>query len=266
MEMVDLVLCYGNLVKNKKLLVIMVVMVKLPVHFDQVGQRFGAGDTTGGLLLWRFDSYAHSSKPYYTLPSCHSKATRDFTYLNSSSLVASAGTSVAMSRNKRDHVYLWDTLLPPSKAMIASLPAHDGGAYAIAYEPKNQLLFTGGKSGDIVVSDIRQRSIMHTFTAHNSRIRSLAVDSVNGTLITGSIDGELKIWDASTHKLKQTCDIQPRNRFLGTGFNRFPLKAYGVTQIQVNEDSIYTSGPAGLVSWSSSLLHNNDQNSAGTLQ
>ena len=34
---------------------------------------------------------------------------------------------------------------------------------------------------------------MHTFTAHNSRIRSLAVDSVNGTLITGSIDGELKV-------------------------------------------------------------------------
>ncbi|KAI9258749.1 RAVE protein 1 C terminal-domain-containing protein [Phascolomyces articulosus] len=233
------------------------------VHFDQVGQRFGAGDTTGGLLLWRFDSYAHSSKPYYTLATCHSKATRDFTYLDSSSLVASAGTSVAMSR-RRDHICLWDTLLPPSKAMICSLPAHDNGAYAIAYESKNQLLFTGGKGGEIVVSDIRQRRIMHTFTAHNSRIRSLAVDSANGTLVTGSIDGELKIWDASTHKLKQSYDIQPRNRFLGTGFNRFPLKAYGVTQIQVNEDSIYTSGPAGLVSWAS--LHYNDQNSAGTLQ
>ncbi|KAI9492527.1 RAVE protein 1 C terminal-domain-containing protein [Zychaea mexicana] len=234
------------------------------VHFDQVGQRFGAGDTTGGLLFWRFDSYAHSSKPYYSIPSCHSKSTRDFTYLDSSSLVASAGTSVAMSR-RRDHICLWDTLLPPSKAMICSIPAHDNGAYAIAYEPKNRLLFTGGKRGEIVVSDIRQRSIMHTFSAHNSRIRSLAIDQANGTLVTGSIDGDLKIWDASTYKMKQAYDIQPRNRFLGTGFNRFPLKAYGVTQIQINDDSVYTSGPAGLVCWSANL-HSNDQNSAGTLQ
>ncbi|KAI8144673.1 RAVE protein 1 C terminal-domain-containing protein [Fennellomyces sp. T-0311] len=193
------------------------------VHFDRVGQRFGAGDTTGGLLFWRFDSHAHSSKPYYSLTSCHTKATRDFTYLDSSSLVATAGTSVAMSR-RRDHVCLWDTLLPPSKAMVCALPAHDNGAYAIAYEAKRRLLFTGGKRGEIVVSDIRQRSIMHSFNAHTSRIRSLTIDETNNTLVTGSIDGELKIWDASTYKLKQAYDIQPRNRFLGTGFNRFPVR------------------------------------------
>ena len=45
----------------------------------------------------------------------------------------------------------------------------------------------------IVVSDIRQCSIMHTFTAHNSRIRSITIDPTNGTLVTGSIDGELKV-------------------------------------------------------------------------
>jgi WD40 repeat protein len=34
---------------------------------------------------------------------------------------------------------------------------------------------------------------MHTFTAHQSRIRSIAIDPENNALITGSIDGELKV-------------------------------------------------------------------------
>ncbi|KAG2213642.1 hypothetical protein INT46_000817 [Mucor plumbeus] len=193
------------------------------IHFDQFGQKFGAGDTAGNLCLWRFDAHAHSNKPYYTL-NCHSKATRDFTFINSSSLIATAGTSVTMSRSKRDHVCLWDTLLPPSKAMVSALPGHESGAYAITYEPNSQLLFSGGKKGEIVVSDLRQRSTtMHTFTAHQSRIRSISIDPETKSLITGSIDGELKIWDASTYKLRQSFDIQPRNRFLAPTFNRIPV-------------------------------------------
>lgn len=34
---------------------------------------------------------------------------------------------------------------------------------------------------------------MHTFTAHHSRIRSIAIDPENRALITGSIDGEMKV-------------------------------------------------------------------------
>lgn len=34
---------------------------------------------------------------------------------------------------------------------------------------------------------------MHTFTAHQSRIRSISIDTENKALITGSIDGELKV-------------------------------------------------------------------------
>lgn len=35
------------------------------IHFDRFGQKFGAGDTTGQLCLWKFDSHAQSNKPYY---------------------------------------------------------------------------------------------------------------------------------------------------------------------------------------------------------
>ncbi|KAI8640796.1 RAVE protein 1 C terminal-domain-containing protein [Parasitella parasitica] len=226
------------------------------IHFDQFGQKFGAGDTSGNLCLWRFDAHAHSNKPYYTL-NCHAKATRDFTFIDSSSLIATAGTSVTMGRSsKRDHICLWDTLLPPSKAMVSALPGHESGAYAITYEPNSQLLFSGGKKGEIVVSDLRQRSTtMHTFTAHQSRIRSITIDPQTKSLITGSIDGELKIWDVSTYKLRQSFDIQPRNRFLAPTFNRIPLKAFGVTQIELFNDDIYTSGPNGIIKCKRSFVH-----------
>lgn len=79
--------------------------------------------------------------------------------------------------------------------MCIALPGHESGAYAITYEPNSQLLFSGGKKGEIVVSDLRQRSTtMHTFTAHQSRIRSISIDPETKSLITGSIDGELKVY------------------------------------------------------------------------
>ncbi|ORX48543.1 hypothetical protein DM01DRAFT_1117238 [Hesseltinella vesiculosa] len=67
------------------------------IHFDPYGQKFGAGDASGSLCLWKFDAHIQSHRPYYSM-ACHSKATRDFTFLNASSLLATVGTSQAMSR------------------------------------------------------------------------------------------------------------------------------------------------------------------------
>lgn len=87
--MVDQVLCCGSLDKKEKSRAIMdvterrqgkypnqrkfkyqITYIKPPlkcsrIHFDQFGQKFGAGDTSGNLCLWRFDAHAHSNKPYY---------------------------------------------------------------------------------------------------------------------------------------------------------------------------------------------------------
>ncbi|KAI9477754.1 MAG: hypothetical protein EXX96DRAFT_225224 [Benjaminiella poitrasii] len=42
------------------------------IHFDQFGQKFGAGDTSGNLCLWRFDAHTHANKPYYQQETLHS--------------------------------------------------------------------------------------------------------------------------------------------------------------------------------------------------
>ncbi|KAI7868806.1 hypothetical protein BDF14DRAFT_476861 [Spinellus fusiger] len=105
-----------------------------------------------------------------------------------------------MSRRK-DYVCLWDSLLPPAKAQVCSLGGHDGGSYAVAFSANSHYLFSGGHRGGIVVSDIRQRTLLHTFSAHQSRIRSIAIDTENNLLITGSVDGELKV-NITGHPIK----------------------------------------------------------------
>ncbi|RCH83083.1 hypothetical protein CU098_000715, partial [Rhizopus stolonifer] len=77
----------------------------------------------------------------------------------------------------------------------------------------------------ILISHTMDSTTMRAFLGHQSRIRSIAIDTNNKSLITGSTDGEMKIWDTSIYKLKQIIDVQPRNRFLAPSFNRIPKSA-----------------------------------------
>ncbi|KAI8913148.1 RAVE protein 1 C terminal-domain-containing protein [Powellomyces hirtus] len=81
-------------------------------RFDPFGVRFGASDSKGDVYLWRFDASADASRPAMVVP-CHSSFTNDFTFLNSSSLLATAGVST-----NNQNVCLWDTLLPTSRARV----------------------------------------------------------------------------------------------------------------------------------------------------
>lgn len=47
--------------------------------------------------------------------------------------------------------------------IFLALPGHDGGAYAITYEPNSQLLFSGGKRGEIGIQ-IKQTKMMNLIT------------------------------------------------------------------------------------------------------
>ena len=67
------------------------------------------------------------------------------------------------------------------------------GATSLAYCPRNELLISGGKKGDITVHDIRQRTIVNTFQAHESAIRTLSINLENGSLISGGTDGDVKV-------------------------------------------------------------------------
>jgi WD40 repeat protein len=165
----------------------------------------------GPVRLWRFSNEMNVNQPYAKLHA-HSKRTRyyihllivplirhsltmfvfhvndsDFKFINSGSVLATAG--FGGSGNLR----LWDTLLPPSKSMIASAECNNGGgntqslplllvsprraslnlfsfgiARTLCYLPRNQLLLSGGVKGDICVYDMRQRTIMTTLEGQHT--------------------------------------------------------------------------------------------------
>jgi WD40 repeat protein len=82
-------------------------------HFDPYGAKFGGADSRGDLHIWKFDASVSSMKPCLTLSQCHHGAINDFSFLNSSSIIATAGMS-SSSMN----VSIWDTLMPPEKARV----------------------------------------------------------------------------------------------------------------------------------------------------
>lgn len=89
----------------------------------------------------------------------------------------------------------------------SAFPCHENGATVLQYAPKQQLLITGGRKGFVCVFDIRQRQLLHTFQAHDSAIKALALDAFEDFFVTGSAEGNMKVthppsltvWPATTH-------------------------------------------------------------------
>ncbi|XP_049518236.1 dmX-like protein 2 isoform X5 [Dermacentor silvarum] len=163
--------------------------------FNQQGNKFGVTDGDGNLSLWQVSMTSTNAKPFFSA-SCHTKQASDFAFVSSTSLIATAGHSTE-NRN----VCLWDTLLPQRKALVASFSCHEHGSSAVVFAPQNQLLISAGKKGDVFIFDVRQRQLRHKFQAHETAIKCLAMDPREEYYITGSADGDIKVWGLPVHVL-----------------------------------------------------------------
>ncbi|KAJ3017210.1 regulator of (H+)-ATPase in vacuolar membrane [Thoreauomyces humboldtii] len=214
-------------------------------RFDPFGVRFGASDSKGDVYLWRFDASSDASSPAMVL-TCHSSFTNDFTFLNSSSLLATAGVST-----NHQNVCLWDTLLPAAKSRVKGFNVAEGGAYSLVYSPRHQLLFSGGKKGDIYVFDTRQRTLVDSFQAHDHLVKSLAIDFDNGNLVSGSMGGDVKMWDLHTFKEQRTWSASGDHPVMSpataAAAEKAGLTSYGVMQAEVVNSALYTCGADGCV-------------------
>uniref|UniRef100_A0A8C2PW58 Dmx-like 2 n=1 Tax=Cyprinus carpio TaxID=7962 RepID=A0A8C2PW58_CYPCA len=165
------------------------------LYFNSQGNKCGVADGEGFLSLWQVNQTSSNPKPYLSWQ-CHSKSCGDFTFITSSSLIATAGQS-----NDGRNVCLWDTLVSPSNSMIHAFQCHENGATVLQYAPKQQLIITGGRKGFVCIFDIRQRQLLHTFQAHDSAIKALAMDSAEDFFVTGSAEGNMKVWKLAGHGL-----------------------------------------------------------------
>ncbi|XP_045693999.1 dmX-like protein 1 isoform X3 [Phyllostomus hastatus] len=173
------------------------------MRFNYQGNKFGIVDADGYLSLyqtnWKCCPVTGSMpKPYLTWQ-CHNKTANDFVFISSSSLIATAGLSTD-NRN----ICLWDTLVAPANSLVHAFMCHDSGATVLAYAPKHQLLISCGRKGFTCVFDLQQRQQRQLFQSHDSPVKAIAIDPTEEYFVTGSAEGNIKIWSLSTFSLLHT--------------------------------------------------------------
>uniref|UniRef100_A0A670JBT7 Dmx like 1 n=1 Tax=Podarcis muralis TaxID=64176 RepID=A0A670JBT7_PODMU len=190
------------------------------MRFNYQGNKFGIVDGDGFISLyqtnWKTSLLNGSTpKPYLTWQ-CHNKTASDFVFISSSSLIATAGQSTD-NRN----ICLWDTLVAHSSSLVHAFTCHDTGATVLAYAPKHQLLISGGRKGYTCLIDLRQKQQRQFFQSHDSPIKAIAVDPTEEYFVTGSAEGNIKVWSLSNFGLLHTFinehSRQSIFRNLGTG-------------------------------------------------
>uniref|UniRef100_A0A4X2L0F0 Dmx like 1 n=1 Tax=Vombatus ursinus TaxID=29139 RepID=A0A4X2L0F0_VOMUR len=173
------------------------------MRFNHQGNKFGIVDADGYISLYQTNwkccpVTGNTPKPYLTWQ-CHNKTANDFVFISSSSLIATAGLSTD-NRN----ICLWDTLVAPANSLVHPFTCHDSGATVLAYAPKHQVLISGGRKGFTSVFDLRQRQQRQFFQSHDSPVKAIAVDPTEEYFVTGSAEGNIKIWSLSTFNLLHT--------------------------------------------------------------
>ncbi|NP_001368760.1 RAVE complex protein Rav1 C-terminal domain-containing protein [Caenorhabditis elegans] len=163
------------------------------IAFSCNGNKFAAVDGDGMLCLWQASQATEQKKPFFS-QRCHNKSATDVRFLgHSASVLLTAGSS-SLDYN----LGLWDTLLPTNRALVHSWVAHPEGATCALYVPNQQTIFSGGRHGEICLWDIRQRQLRHTIKAFDQMhvVKTLATDSAQDLIVSGSSEGDIKIWSA----------------------------------------------------------------------
>ncbi|XP_039947046.1 dmX-like protein 1 isoform X2 [Hirundo rustica] len=211
------------------------------MRFNYQGNKFGIVDADGYISLYQTNwkccpLTGTSPKPYLTWQ-CHNKTANDFVFISSSSLIATAGFS---SDNR--NICLWDALVSPTNSLVHAFICHDSGATVLAYAPKHQLLISGGRKGFTCVIDLRLKQQQQLLQSHDSPVKAIAVDPTEEYFVTGSAEGNIKVWSLSTFNLLHTFINEHARQSL------FRNIGTGVMQIETGPaNHIFSCGADGTV-------------------
>uniref|UniRef100_A0A672V579 Dmx like 1 n=1 Tax=Strigops habroptila TaxID=2489341 RepID=A0A672V579_STRHB len=211
------------------------------MRFNYQGNKFGIVDADGYISLYQTNwkccpLTGTSPKPYLTWQ-CHNKTANDFVFISSSSLIATAGSS---SDNR--NICLWDTLVSATNSLVHAFICHDSGATVLAYAPKHQLLISGGRKGFTCLIDLRQKQQQQLLQSHDSPVKAIAVDPTEEYFVTGSAEGNIKVWSLSTFNLLHTFINEHARQSL------FRNIGTGVMQIETGPaNHIFSCGADGTV-------------------
>ncbi|KAM9587066.1 dmX-like protein 1 isoform 3-T3 [Morphnus guianensis] len=216
------------------------------MRFNYQGNKFGIVDADGYISLYQTNwkccpLTGTSPKPYLTWQ-CHNKTANDFVFISSSSLIATAGLSSDNRFFFYRNICLWDTLVSPTNSLVHAFICHDSGATVLAYAPKHQLLISGGRKGFTCIIDLRQKQQQQLLQSHDSPVKAIAVDPTEEYFVTGSAEGNIKVWSLSTFSLLHTFINEHARQSL------FRNIGTGVMQIETGPaNHIFSCGADGTV-------------------
>ncbi|KAJ3671205.1 hypothetical protein LUZ60_008631 [Juncus effusus] len=238
------------------------------VRFGMYGHRFASCASDGTVSSWMLEVGGRSNVQPVDSSLCFNNHASDVVYVSGSgSVVAAAGYST-----NNVNVVVWDTLAPPATCQ-ASLLCHEGGARSVEVFDKEMgsgsispLIISGGKNGDIGLHDFRflasgkTRRNKHTSDnssgmiwyipkAHLGSITRIASIPNTSMFLTGSKDGDVKLWDANKqHMIFHWPKLHDRHTFFQPNSRGFGgVVRAAVTDIQVMSHGFVTCGGDGSV-------------------
>ncbi len=129
------------------------------------------------------------------------------TYSSNGKLIASVNGDGQLQVWKPD-------MPPPQQKLVLGTNAHPGGAYQVAFSPDARTLFTcggdkaarqhGGTDADgnnIPGTGVRQKNFDVSGGGHSETVTALALSPDGKTLVTGSRDKSIRVWDLNTTKV-----------------------------------------------------------------
>lgn len=126
-------------------------------------------------------------------------------------------------------------------AMISSVkvPEKKGKPLSISYSRQMNQVVVGTSHGLIFVIDDRNYQILGSNKAHEKKVNTICIDSMQQFYVTGGGEGSVKIWDLRKHSLIDEKKELHKSKSI---HEEGKWKTLGVTDIVVRDDNIYTCG------------------------
>ena len=114
------------------------------------------------------------------------------------------GNTIATARKRDNTVYLWDVATGKSKGTLERVGR--GSIKSFVYSPDGHTIATAGGWEDNVVQLWNAETGVHktTLTGHTKQVNSVAYSPDGNTIISGGMDGTVRLWDVATGKQKAT--------------------------------------------------------------
>jgi len=96
-----------------------------------------------------------------------------------------------------------EATLPPLGGYLNTLST--GGSLAVS--PDGQWLAAGNSNGAVLISRMPSGSVVASIQAHEAEVSGIAFSADSRFLYTGSVEGEVRIWELSTREILSTYAI-----------------------------------------------------------